>query len=81
MGPGIGLQKEFGDRARIVATLVCGDNYINLHMDEARRLILDAVARYQPQVLIAGPAFNAGRYGFACGEICKSVAGRSVFPR
>ena len=25
-------------------------------------------------VFIAGPAFNAGRYGVACGEACKAVA-------
>ncbi len=74
IGPGLGLQKEFGDAGRIVATIVCGDNYVNLHMESARREIVDAVARFRPDVLVAGPAFNAGRYGVACGEICKSVA-------
>ena len=26
-----------------------------------------------PDLFIAGPAFNAGRYGVACGTICKAV--------
>jgi glycine/betaine/sarcosine/D-proline reductase family selenoprotein B len=80
VGPGIGLQKELGERAQIVASLVCGDNYFNLHMDEVRRNIVGAIARYQPDVVIAGPAFNAGRYGFACGEVCKSVAEQLGIP-
>ena len=74
IGPGLGLQKELGDAGRIVATIVCGDNYVNLHMESARREILEAVRGFRPDVLVAGPAFNAGRYGVACGEICKSVS-------
>jgi len=80
VGPGIGLQKELGDRGRIVATLVCGDNHFSLNMETAREEILDAITRFRPDVLIAGPAFNAGRYGFACGEICKAVAERVKIP-
>jgi len=30
-------------------------------------------ADYKPDILIAGPAYNAGRYGTACGAICKAV--------
>lgn len=28
---------------------------------------------YSPQLFIAGPAFNAGRYGQACGQVCAIV--------
>jgi glycine reductase len=28
---------------------------------------------YQPDVVVAGPAFDAGRYGIACGAVCKGV--------
>jgi len=31
------------------------------------------IKKYQPDIFIAGPAFNAGRYGVACGTICKAV--------
>ncbi len=28
---------------------------------------------FSPDLFVAGPAFNAGRYGTACGAICKTV--------
>jgi len=31
------------------------------------------VKKYNPDLFIAGPAFNAGRYGVACGDVCKAV--------
>jgi glycine/betaine/sarcosine/D-proline reductase family selenoprotein B len=31
------------------------------------------VKEESPDLFIAGPAFNAGRYGVACGTICDAV--------
>ena len=31
------------------------------------------VKKFNPDLFIAGPAFNAGRYGVACGAIAKVV--------
>ncbi len=73
VGPGLGLQQALGNRGEIVATLICGDNYFNSKMDAARAAVLQAVQEYKPDVVVAGPAFNAGRYGIACGEVCKAV--------
>ncbi len=67
-GPGRLLQQILGDRARIVGTVYCGDN----HFGENSRAvdeILELIARDQPDIVIAGPAFSAGRYGLACGEV------------
>ena len=80
VGPGIGLQKAFGEQGEIVATLICGDNYFNNQTAEALQAVLEAVRRYNPGVFIAGPAFNAGRYGFACGEVSKAVAEQLGIP-
>jgi glycine reductase len=33
--------------------------------------IREILRQYHPEFLIAGPAFNAGRYGVACGTVCK----------
>lgn len=70
VGPGSALQLQWRGEAEIVATLICGDNFISEHptegLAEARR-VLEA---YQPDVLVAGPAFNAGRYGLACAWVC-----------
>jgi len=74
LGPGKGLEAMLGHGARIVATMFCGDNYFNDHPENAKQQILDAVRARAPQIFIAGPAFDNGRYGFACAEVCNLVA-------
>src|SRR5262249_62358163 len=69
VGPGLPLQAALGDRAQIVATVYCGDNYA-VEREGAVDAILALIAREHPDILIAGPAFAAGRYGLACGEVC-----------
>jgi glycine/betaine/sarcosine/D-proline reductase family selenoprotein B len=73
IGPGIGLQAALGDRAEIVATIICGDNYIAENLEKVTDDILDIIKSYQPDMFFAGPAFNAGRYGVACGSVCAAV--------
>ena len=73
VGPGMLLQKSLADRAEVVATVICGDNYFSTHIEKARKELLVMIESQKPDLLIAGPAFIAGRYGIACGEICKSV--------
>jgi glycine reductase complex component B subunit gamma len=73
VGPGILLQRLLGDRATIVGTVVCGDNFFNTHLDAARAAVVDAVRSLGADVLVAGPAFKAGRYGVACAEACLAV--------
>jgi len=79
-GPGILLQNLFPE-FEIAATIVCGDNYMAENEDRAIQEVLDILTPLfdkpideQPVMLLAGPAFNAGRYGMACGAICKAVA-------
>lgn len=72
-GPGMGLNGIFKNQAEIVATVVCGDTYFTENMDEATATILELIKPYQPDLFIAGPAFNAGRYGVACGAVAKAV--------
>ncbi len=72
-GPGRAIQGLLGDRGEVVATAICGDNYFAENMEQAANEILQLIRPYQPDVLIAGPAFEAGRYGIACGAICKAV--------
>jgi glycine reductase len=74
VGPGLGLQQALGARGQIVATLICGDNYFNSQMKSAREAVLKEMQKFHPDVVVAGPAFNAGRYGIACGEVCQAVA-------
>jgi glycine reductase len=78
VGPGLGLQKEFNGRAEIVGTVVCGDGFYGEHIDEARGECLKKIREFEPDLLIAGPAFNAGRYGVACGDIAAAAAEAGV---
>lgn len=55
----------------VVATLVCGDNYFAEHNEEVSAQITDLLKQYNPDLVVAGPAFNAGRYGLACGSVMK----------
>ena len=72
-GPGLALGAAFGDKAEIVGTVICGDSYFNENMEDAKKTILEMVRQHQPDLLIAGPAFNAGRYGVACGTVAKAA--------
>ena len=54
---------NFKDEAEIIATIVCGDSYFNENLEKAKADILAMVKEQAPDVFIAGPAFNAGRYG------------------
>ena len=73
VGPGTALKAALGNDAEIVATIICGDSYFNENLETATNEILEMVKKYSPDLFIAGPAFNAGRYGVACGSICKAV--------
>ena len=79
-GPGIGIQKEIGDRAEVVGMVVCGDGFYGEHTDEARAECLKMIGDLKPDLLMAGPAFNAGRYGFACGDIAAAAAEKLGIP-
>lgn len=76
VGPGIGLQQALGDRGQVVATIICGDNYFSGNTTTALAAAQETIERVRPDVVVAGPAFDAGRYGFACGEVCKAVSQR-----
>ena len=80
LGPGAALAQALGEDYEIVATVICGDNYFGENLDEATDTIIDMVKKYEPDVFFAGPAFNAGRYGVACGTICKAVEERLGIP-
>lgn len=73
VGPGLAFNTEFGEQAEIVATIVCGDSYFGENMDKAKETVLNMVKEEKPDLFIAGPAFNAGRYGVACATITAAV--------
>src|SRR5262249_56746563 len=78
VGPGRPLQQALGDAAQIVATIICGDNAMSEQPGPALAEIGTAFDRLSPNVVIAGPAFGSGRYGLACGEVCRLARERGI---
>ena len=80
IGPGGALQGLLKDGGEIVATIICGDNYFAERTEKAVEEVLQMMKPYRPDMVIAGPAFNAGRYGIACGEVCKAAQEKLGIP-
>jgi glycine reductase complex component B subunit gamma len=70
VGPGKPLQLALGSNAEIVGTVICGDGLFADRMEQTAPQVLALIQKFNPDMVIAGPAFNAGRYGLACGRVC-----------
>jgi glycine reductase complex component B subunit gamma len=75
VGPGRVLAAE---GIAIAATLACGDDYFAEHEEEALETLLGYLEDDPPDVLIAGPAFGSGRYGYACGTLVAAADERGI---
>lgn len=72
-GPGMAFKGALGPDFEIVATIYCGDNYAVDHTEQVMPQIIETIRKYNPDLVIAGPAFNAGRYGPMCGAVAKAA--------
>ena len=79
VGPAVGIKGGAGD-IEVVGTIICGDNFYGQNEDEAREFIAQTIKEQNPDILVAGPAFNAGRYGFACAGACQVANENGVIP-
>jgi betaine reductase len=79
VGPGRAVVGLLQPGEELVGTVVCGDNYFADNPNAADEC-LALVRQLQPDLLLAGPAFNAGRYGVACGAVCQRVAQELKIP-
>lgn len=73
IGPAVGFDGLLNGEGEVIGTIICGDNYFNEHKENALNYILGVVKENKPDIVVTGPAFNAGRYGMACGEIAKTI--------
>lgn len=71
VGPAMQFAKDLD--AEITYTIICGDNYMGTNTEAAVSEILGMLEGKEMDIFLAGPAFQAGRYGVACGTICKAV--------
>lgn len=70
VGPGNVLQNMLKD-IEIVNTVVCGDNYFVENTEKVEEELAKILDEKEIDIVFAGPGFNAGRYGMACGGVCK----------
>lgn len=80
VGPGRALQKDLGEDYEIVKTIICGDNTIVEKGEEILPQIVQIVKDASPDLFVAGPGFNAGRYGQACGSTVAAVTEQLKIP-
>src|SRR5262249_6186253 len=73
VGPGKLLEQLLGDDAQVIMTLVCGDNYAVEHEEELVASVLEKVRAVGADLFVAGPCFDAGRYGMVAGALCAAV--------
>ena len=73
VGPGRLLEQLLGDGSQVVTTVVAGDNYAAEHLQEVSDLVVRQVRDSRADLLLAGPCFQAGRYGAAAGAVCHAV--------
>jgi glycine reductase complex component B subunit gamma len=80
VGPGKLLEQLLGADANVVLTLVCGDNYAVESQESMIDTALRKIRAANPDLFVAGPCFQAGRYGMAAGALCAAVQARLGIP-
>lgn len=73
VGPGKVLEQLLGSDARVIMTLVCGDNYAVENQDAVVAAALKKIREVAPHLVVAGPCFLAGRYGAIAGALCVAI--------
>lgn len=77
VGPAVGVNAGLKD-AEVTHTIICGDNYFNENIDLAQQFIMEQYDAIKPDLVIAGPAFNAGRYGMAIAGVANALKDKTT---
>ena len=80
IGPGKLLEQLLGTGAKIVMTLTCGDNYAVENQPAMVDTALERIHEASADLFVAGPCFQAGRYGMAAGALCEAVQSKLGIP-
>jgi glycine reductase complex component B subunit gamma len=73
VGPGRLLEQVLGTDTRVVHTIIAGDNYAAENLESLTELVVKQVKEARAELFVAGPCFEAGRYGMAAGALCQAV--------
>ena len=80
VGPGRLLEQVLGEDTEVVRTIVCGDNYAAENMDALTAFVLEETREARADLFVAGPCFEAGRYGVAAAGLCVAVSSELGIP-
>jgi betaine reductase len=80
VGPGRLLEQLMGGDAQVVSTLVCGDNHAVENQDAVVAAVVEKVRAAKADLFVAGPCFEAGRYGMISGAACVAVEAELGIP-
>ena len=80
VGPGRLLDQLLGEDSEVVSTIVCGDNLAAENLDEVAATVIKEVQASGADLFMAGPCFQAGRYGTAAGAVCTAVQEKLGIP-
>jgi glycine reductase complex component B subunit gamma len=80
VGPGRLLEPLLGEGMCIVMTLVCGDNHAVENQEAVTASVVEKVRGLKAELFVAGPCFDAGRYGMAAGALCAAVQAELNIP-
>ena len=78
-GPALAYQSMLKD-STIIGAIICGDNYMGSNTEKALAEIDSLLEGKEFDILLAGPAFQAGRYGVACGNVAKHIQEKYGIP-
>lgn len=78
-GPALAYQSMLKDET-IIGAIICGDNFMGSNTQEALNQIDALLEGKEFDILLAGPAFQAGRYGVACGTVAKHIQAKYGVP-
>ena len=80
IGPGLLLERSLAGKGHVVGTLICGDDLFHREPEACIDALAGLAATCRAEVLVAGPAFDAGRYGVACGRVAAELGSRLWIP-
>jgi glycine reductase len=80
VGPGKLLEQVFAGDAEVVLSLICGDNYAVENQQAMLAAAISSIRTAKPDLVVAGPCFQAGRYGMAAGALCVQVQSQLNIP-
>jgi glycine reductase len=80
LGPGRLLNTLLPEGSQIAASVICGDNYAAQRLEEVQDFVVATAKDAGADLVVAGPCFQAGRYGTAAGAVCAAVQAQLKTP-